>query len=391
MLRRVVNLILALSPGASSVHALEPARLPYEEIGGHVFVRGQIGDSGPRWFTLDTGASHSVLDAACVRSLGIPVKPGRTFTGAGGAVTGEMARDVAIRLAGVEIRIPQLDVSPLDALRQALGRDVDLVLGYELWSRFIVEIDPIAQEIRLHDPETWTYRGAGESIPMRMEENCPYVELRLQLPEVGTVDIECIIDTGSGNTLILQPAFVDTHRLLDRVGKTLPIRAGGVGGEFGMSLARLPSLRIGRFEVERPLVLLPQGGDFAGPNSAGNIGGGLLRRFTTIFDYAHKQLILEPNARFAAPDEHDMSGAGLTPSSAKPGVYLIARVREGSAADDAGIRVGDCLVAIDGRPTAEMTLERIRGLLREDGRERELRVRRAGDLLDIRVKLRRMI
>jgi predicted aspartyl protease len=389
MLRRVSILILGL--GASSVHALEQARFPYEEIGGHLFVRGEIGDSGPRWLTLDTGAGHSVLDAKSARSLGIPVKPGRTWTGAGGAVTGEMVQDVAIRLAGVEIRIPQLDVSPLDGLRQALGRDVDLVLGHEFWSRFIVEIDPIAQEIRLHDPKTWTYDGAGESIAMRMEENCPYVKLQLQLPEAGAVDIECIIDTGSGSTLILQPAFVEAHRLRDRVGKTLPLRGGGLGGQFGMSLARLPSLKIGRFEVERPLVLLPEGGDFAAAGSEGNIGGGLLRRFTTIYDYAHNRLILEPNAHFTAPDEHDMSGAGITPSNAEPGVFLIARVREGSAAEAAGVRVGDRLVAIDGRPTAEMDLEHIRGLMREDGRERALRVRRAGEFLDIRVKLRRMI
>ena len=66
-------------------------------------------------------------------------------------------------------------------------------------------------------------------------------------------------------------------------------------------------------------------------------------------------------------------------------------MRPGSPAEEAGLRAGDRLVAIDGQPAVEVGLERVRALLREDGRERLLAIRRGDELRDVRVKLRRMI
>ena len=375
---------LVFAPGAES-------SLPYEEVAGHLFGRGTIGASGPLGFTLDTGASRSLLDEACARRLGIALAPGRPITGAGGTEHGLSVRDVVLRLANVELRERELDVLPLDSLRRALGRDVDLVLGYELWSRLVVEIDPVAKEIGLHDPEGWTYDGKGEAIPISLIRNLPYVDVRLELPEVGPVDAECVVDTGSGTTLILQGDFVERHRLRERLGPILPLRAGGVGGEFDMGIGRMPALRIGSFEIERPLVLLGGSGEFAERGRAGNIGCGLLRRFRTIFDYPRGRMILEPNERFAEPEEFDMSGLGWRMDAAGPDGLRIEVVRSGSPAEEAGVRAGDRLVAIDGQPVGQIGLEGVRALLREDGRERVLAILRGDELRDVRVKLRRVI
>jgi len=392
-------LVIVAGLGELPVHARQElvftggagSRLPYEEVAGHLFVRGAIGASGPLWFTLDTGASLSLLDEACARRLGLALAPGQPISGASGTEQGSSVHDVVLRLAGVELRERELDVLQLESLRRALGHDVDLVLGYELWSRLVVEIDPIAKEIGLHDPEGWTYAGKGEAIPITLIENCPYIGVQLELPEVGRVDAECIVDTGSGNTLILQGEFVALHGLRERLGPILPLRAGGLGGEFDIGIGRLPALRLGSFEIERPLVLLGGQGDFAGRGRAGNVGCGLLRRFKTIFDYPRGRMILEPNERFAEPEEFDMCGVGFRMDAAEPDGLRIEVVRPGSPAEEAGLRAGDRLVAIDGQPAVEIGLERVRALLREDGRERLLAIRRGDELRDVRVKLRRVI
>src|SRR5688572_14483986 len=83
-------------------------RLPYEEVAGHLFVRGTIGASGPLWFTLDTGASLSLLDEACARRLGLALAPGRPIAGAGGTEHGTVARDVVLRLAQLELHEREL-------------------------------------------------------------------------------------------------------------------------------------------------------------------------------------------------------------------------------------------------------------------------------------------
>lgn len=391
----VLVLAQALGSATAQTSLLFPSgaepRLPYEEVAGHLFLHGEIGASGPLSFTLDTGASLSLLDEGCARRLGLELEPGRPIMGAGGTEIGLLARDLALRVAGAELRHTDLDVLALDPLRRALGRDVDLVLGYEFLSRVAVEVDPVAKEIRLHDPSSWTYAGNGESLPIVLIENCPYIDVRLELPELGVVDARCIIDTGSGSTLILQAPFVDRHGLRERIGPILPARAGGIGGELDLGIGRLPGLRIGRFEIERPLVLLARDGSFAEPGAAGNIGCGLLRRFRTIFDYPHGRVLLEPNERFAEPEELDMSGLAFQSGATASDELPIERIRAGSPAEEAGLRPGDRLVTIDGRPVAEVGLEQVRALLREDGRERSLAIRRGQERLDVRVRLRRLL
>ena len=78
-----------------------------------------------------------------------------------------------------------------------------------------------------------------------------------------------------------------------------------------MLVGRLPRLQLGRFTLTEPGGPLRSRskGAFASSEFSGVIGGELLRRFKVIFDYAHKRMILEPNASLAEPFEYDMSGS----------------------------------------------------------------------------------
>jgi hypothetical protein len=67
-------------------------------------------------------------------------------------------------------------------------------------------------------------------------------------------------------------------------------------------------------------------GAFADRYTGGNIGGGVLKRFTVTFDYGRKLMILEPNADYAAAEPYDRSGMCCNrrrrpsnPRSRKPG------------------------------------------------------------------------
>ncbi len=47
-------------------------------------------------------------------------------------------------------------------------------------------------------------------------------------------------------------------------------------------------------------VALVEKGAFADPYLAGNVGGGVLKRFTVTFDYGQQKLIFEPNESYGA-------------------------------------------------------------------------------------------
>jgi C-terminal processing protease CtpA/Prc len=71
--------------------------------------------------------------------------------------------------------------------------------------------------------------------------------------------------------------------------------------------------------------------------------------------------------------------------------YVVNEVTGNSPASEAGFKEEDVLTAIDGRPASALTLEQIRALLRREGEEHTLTVKRDEKTLSFRLKLRRLL
>jgi C-terminal processing protease CtpA/Prc len=71
--------------------------------------------------------------------------------------------------------------------------------------------------------------------------------------------------------------------------------------------------------------------------------------------------------------------------------FRVRRLVENSPATVAGVREGDIIYAVDGKPTSNLTLEQVRGLFKHDGRAHRLTLEREGRKLETRIRLRRLI
>jgi hypothetical protein len=164
----------------------------------------------------------------------------------------------------------------------------------------------------------------------------------------------------------------------------------GVGGRSVGQVARGGRLELGPLAVDAPLLTLPSSRE--GPTSmrdvAGNLGGGLLARFTVAFDYTRRQVHLWPNARFGQPFAHDR--AGLWINRHRDGA-VVAGVQAQGPADDAGVREGDIVVAIDGDAATALSLDDLRARLRADTPAVRLRVSRGGPALELTLSLRDLV
>ena len=100
-------------------------------------------------------------------------------------------------------------------------------------------------------------------------------------------------------------------------------------------------------------------------------------------------MTLEPNTNFPDPDEFDMSGAALVAEGPDLSVIKVLRVRPNSAATDAGLRALDVIEAVDGKPIRE--LAKVKQLFRRPDREYLLNVKRAEEVIQVKIKLRRII
>jgi Aspartyl protease/PDZ domain len=364
-------------------------KIPFELFGNLILLQVRVNNSDSLRFILDTGADTSVIDARRAKALRLEPQGKIVASGAAGSAEATFTKGVSVSLSGVELLDQTIYVLPLDSL-SALGRKIDGVLGNDVLKEFVVEIDYLAGTINLYEPQSYRYSGSGEFIPLMMDDGLLFVRASITPQGLAPIEAKCEIDSGSTGAILLNTPFVQRHNLLATVPKAIQTNTGGVGGTAKMLRGRVNNVKLGRFVIDHPITHFSQAtqGDYASSKYDGLIGDQILRRFKVIVDYSRRRMLLEPTAHFAEPYEIDMSGIELV---ADGDDLLIDDVDENSSAAEAGVKGGDVLLAINGRPAAEFTLDQIRTMFMQDGKEYLLRLKRDGKVLQIKLKLKRII
>lgn len=369
--------------------------IPFELTQNHIFLKVSVNGSGPLWFLLDTGAAFPVLNEKKVAELGLKKQGNLEGRGAGeGTSNVSLVANLSYKLPGVELLNQRAGTLPLDSIEGYEGRKIDGILGYDFISRFVTEIDYANRVLNLYDVHDYKYEGSGEIVPIALDGNIPKIKATVTVAGVDPVEGRFDIDTGARSALVLNNPFHSPHEFLSHVPKKLEASWGfGVGGQSKDVLARIEKFQIGKLSMENVLTSfsLDTKGAFADKDNSGNIGGELLRRFKVIFDYSNKRMILEPNEHFSDPYEFDMSGMALTADTSDMHAFKVLRVVGGSPAEGAGIKPGDLILKIDGRPASEFTLEQVRDLFKIDGGKHALSVRRENKSMDVAITLHRLI
>lgn len=372
--------------------------LPFELTNNHIYVQVRINDSPPVWFIFDTGAAASMVDLELARSLGLQMQGQIQGMGAGAnRPTGSFLKGVRLSLPGEDGYQQALQIAfPFSALSLYEGRALSGVLGYEFICQFVIEIDYAAQCMRLRDPQDYHDNSGGSVVPLTFKTNHPHVRARLELAGRAPIEGDFVVDTGSRLPLALTRPFVETHRLLQHTARTIsaPVAGAGVGGESRALIGRWPEFRLGGFVLKNPIVGFSQDQEGAFATTQffeGNIGGAILRRFKVILDYSRNRMILEPAAGFSEAFETDMSGVVWVAEGADFKTFTAHQVAENSPAVEAGLRKGDVLVSLNGRSAREYSLEQLRQMLRQHGKELTLTLQRDQQPITMKLKLRRLI
>src|SRR5436190_1110290 len=207
------------------------------EIGGenYLLIKARVNDSEPLTFLLDSGGgSGLVLYYKAAEALKLR-SAGKGKGGGAGESTFATAfvKNASLTISGVTMNNQTFVVFPPDKSQSNLGRAVDGVIGYSLFSRYVVEIDYQTKVVNLYDPATYQYAGEGESLPINILSNVPFV--RVQFPLAGRKPVEgrFIVDSGAGRfTAILNTPVVAANNLVAVSQKTITEPgAQGVGGE----------------------------------------------------------------------------------------------------------------------------------------------------------------
>jgi hypothetical protein len=362
----------AMAAGARITDPSGSTTIPIELENNHIYADALVDGKKVR-VIVDTGGLN-LLTPASAKRLGITAEGKLAASG-----VGEERADLAlahgreVRLGGAVLENPVFYVIDLGPLPAAEGTEIDGLVGFEMFRRFRVTIDYAAKTLTLADPARFTPPAGAHVVPFDLADRIPIVS--------GTLDglpVRITVDTGSRSSLTLHGPFVKQHGLVERYGAAPETVVGwGVGGPSRGRPARLGTLMLGDVAVNGIAGDLFTGtkGSFANPDHSGNLGGGVLRRFTVAFDYDAKKMYLAPNQDFGRPDEFDRSGLFLFEDG---GALRVMSVASGSAGERAGLAVDDRIESVDGEPARSRRLSQWRARLRElpPGTSLNLQVRR---------------
>lgn len=357
--------------GFSMPEGSKRVEIEFEEFNNLIVIPITINRFLTLKFILDTGVETAILteklyadimDADYIRELTI------AGPGINDSVEVYVANKMTFYLPGGLIgKNMNMLVLKEDYLRlsENMGDEVYGIIGYDIFSRFVVEIKYDAKKIVLHNPATYKPKKRFKEIPINIRNSKPFLNTAIaQKSDTNFVDI--MVDTGASHAALLDfgEDFDETipgERIITRLGT-------GIGGEIPGYLGRLDNLTIGEFSFQEVLFSAPFEGVYNKSikrgSKYGTIGGELLHRFNVIIDYKNSKMYLEKSSRFSDPFEYDMSGLTLNATGEELDTLRVISLKENSPADEIGIEVGDVITSINHRNLKNAKLSEINSLLR---------------------------
>lgn len=324
-------------------------------------VSTTIDGKGPYHFVLDTGAGITVLTPEFARRAGLAGTGSTQATGTGGTV---QVRQLVLRSVGVgRATVPDVAAAivplPLDFTYQGDYGTIDGVLGYSFLSHFAVTIDMQHHRVTLTTPAGYRRPLGAVGEPADLSDNTPVVQAR-----IDSVPGTFKLDTGDSGSLILTAPFVNAYGFARRYPHGAPELFEGVGGMQHGRAVRVARFTLGGATLRDEVTSLSLATTGVLGGTTGNIGHDVLQRFVFTVDYARKRVDFTPNDLLGAYVPYKRTGAVATRQS--DGTLRVIVVVPNSAASNAGIDVGDTLVALNGYPLARLDMAQVAEAMRGD-------------------------
>ncbi len=379
--RRILQaLVVATTWIAAAICTLAPlandkthivASFAINSDGDWPIVPVQIGDT-TQLFLFDTGCAPTSLDTSFKQLLG-PVRRKGVSVTSRAQVEEELFSAPSAALGRVSLLTDSLvSLTELRPFREFTGHEIKGILGNQILSRYIVQFDFDAGELRLFDE-----LDNPPGIQLALQLN----ELRLpiiigEIPDIGRVPFA--IDTGfigdSGN---LSADVFDELRKLGHIKNLRNCVQTSAAGKVVTYSGALEKLVLGDGS-HRDL-------EFSGGGSMNILGLGVLSRYVVTLDLSKGKLFLARGKRFAAPEMRNRSGLKLLRVHDET---IVHNVTPAGAGDQAGIRKGDILLRVGSFPASTLRMFAIRKILSDEGNTIELAIKRGDEIFAVRLRLK---
>lgn len=346
---RFLLAVLLLAVLQASSQTLTPTpltRVPILQVtGGVVIIQAQLSPFGDTLqFIFDTGSSGISLDSATAHYLGLrPTFEGLLIKGIAGVREVPQLRNQSLTIGDLRTDSLTFYINDYSVLTSIYGVRIDGVIGYAMLSRYIVSIDYEKQYMEWFAPGPFAYPKKGILLKPQINRLPAHPFL---IQDLQAKSYPMLIDIGAGLNLLFSERFAKEAGVLDNARKSWVTSGEGIGGQIELRLTLLRSLRIGPYRFKKiPVTIFDDSNNITNyPHWAGLIGNDLLRRFNITLNYPAAEMHLRPNRFYY--DEFDYAYIGME-LYLIDGLITIGFVATGSPAQQAGLEVGDEIIAIN--------------------------------------------
>lgn len=373
--------------------------IPFEIYNNLIIIDVLFNRSLPLKFVLDTGVRTTVLtEKSLTDLLNVTYARKMTIMGAGGEklVDAYVVNNITLNIGRIEGRGHAVLVLEEDLLqlKSYLGVNVHGILGYELFSRFTVEINYGKKTITFHNPDTFKKKRKFTTIPISIEDTKPYLVANFIISGSEPIKGKFMMDTGASHTMLLDTRS-DPKITVPEPYITSTLGRGLAGNIIG-KVARVDKVWVKDYTFKGVIATFPNPDTYEISLDRnfrnGTFGGGMMSRFHIIFDYVNSKIYVRKGSAYNKRFEFNLSGLIIRAKGVYLRSYEIDDVRENSTADLAGLKVGDEIIEVNGTKTNKLNLNQLVGRLNDrTNKNVRLIILRDGKQINIQFKLSRLI
>lgn len=245
---------------------------------------------------VDSGAPHTVVTPELVAALDLRPDPGmsaRRIGGVGGNAYSQVVGVASLQFAGVTYHKIDVDAASLGELGHK-DMAVSGLIGEDLLSRYDVGFDIGHREISFYTVRgcdsvapPW---GAATPIPVHLSD-----QNHLVFPlELDGHRLNAVLDTGAGNSLLLQNGAATLGLTPDRTAQDRIVAGEGIGErKTADRLHRFATLQVGGETIRDPQIVVS---DYSEPGVDLILGMPFIRDRQVFVSHATAQMFVRSNA-----------------------------------------------------------------------------------------------
>jgi hypothetical protein len=254
----------------------DQVELAFQSAQGSVAIPASV-NGQPMVLVLSTTAAATTIDRITARRVGIKSLYTTKEKVGGKEVSADISIPYDLKLDSLILTNASLHIVDLSTLTGALGPHIDGVIGFDLLSRGIVQIDYPSRKVVIVKPRSFHYDGSGESIPIAIDRRMPSVVATIKVPGHNAVN----------DTFWLNPGLPGgvNHPLIQQ-----STTAFSLGSKWkGITIGQIEYIQFGRVRLSGVLSVCCTGLK----ELDRGVGSTALSQFKVIFDYPNSRVILE--------------------------------------------------------------------------------------------------